>query len=445
MSYYIQAKAIKQSTSENGAIVLMDEPDSFLSAAAQRNLLQVFESLVDVTPGTGAIQLIYTTHSPFMINRNFPQRIALVRKGDGSEGTQLVEGTATRRYEPVRSGLGIDCAETLFMGSMNVVLEGISEQKVFVASIQRFGNPSRIDELLDLNKVTFVSAGGVFNVARLVEKSTKGAEKRPVVVAFLDGDGPGQIVAQDLEGKKLLDKDFIATIDQLGLKPSWNSAPKELEDIIPPKMLTVAVCQYLKDRWNEEVGFDDIENALDDDSNGDTMAKRLVNVTKKKVGAEAKSLADIEVKGGIFDSFVDCLLDTKAFEESTDVKAAFSAFEQNIRAVCAKLQEILSAAETRSRRDRLQKNIRLAIERFEKSHRKEATKADVERCLRRIDDECTGNTEHTRLARENVIQLRNILDDEVVNAGELVDIESWLKRLRLLWELPWRQEKNGWT
>ena len=119
---------------------------------------------MSVPAGTGAVQLIYTTHSPFMINRNFPKRIALVRKGDGSEGTQLVEGAATRRYEPVRSGLGIDCAETLFLGSLNVVLEGISDQKVLVASIQRFGNPSRIDELLDLNKVTFVSAGGVWNV-----------------------------------------------------------------------------------------------------------------------------------------------------------------------------------------------------------------------------------------------------------------------------------------
>jgi len=67
----------------------MDEPDSFLSIAGQRNLLQVFESLVSKNLLAVSCQLVYTTHSPFLINRNFPHRLCLVRKGDGNEGTQL--------------------------------------------------------------------------------------------------------------------------------------------------------------------------------------------------------------------------------------------------------------------------------------------------------------------------------------------------------------------
>lgn len=444
LSYYIQAKAIKQSVKGNGAIVLMDEPDSFLSAAAQRNLLQVFESLIQPSADTGAVQLVYTTHSPFLINRNFPQRISLVRKGDGSEGTQLVEGSSTRRYEPIRSGLGIDCAETLFMGTMNVVLEGISDQKVLVAAIQRFGNPAKIDELLDLNKVTFVSADGVSNVPRLIAKSTAGAEKRPVVVTLLDGDAPGQTVAQNLEAEKLLDKDFIATLDQVGLKPAWNPSPKELEDIVPPKLMAVAVARYLANRWNEQVDTDALEQALTDSSNGDTMAKRLIKVTKDRIGGVPIAPTKIEIKGGVFDAFVETLADGCDFSDNGNVASEVAAFADNIRLICTKLQELLSVAETRSRRDRLQKNVRLAIERFEKSHRLQATKADVERALQRIDDECNGGTEHARLSRENVIQLRLVLDEEVVNAGETVDIERWLRRLRLLWDSPWRKEKGGW-
>ena len=444
LSYYIQAKAIKQSVGTNGAIVLMDEPDSFLSAAGQRNLLQVFESLVDVTPGTGSVQLIYTTHSPFMINRNFPDRISLVRKGDGSEGSQLVAGSARRRYEPVRSGLGIDCAETLFMGSMNVVLEGLSDQKVLVSAIQKFGNPTRIDELLDLNKITFVSADGAWNVPPLVEKSTSGSEKRPVVVAFLDGDKCGEIVAHELVEGKLLERDFIATIPQVGMAPSWNESPKELEDIIPPEMLAVTVAEYLRRRWNENVDAQDVQGALTNPSNGAAMKRRLVEVTKEQAGAEAKSLSDIEVRGGLFDVFVDLLLDTSEFEATDQLRSGLSAFEQNVRAICAKLQDMLSAAETRSRRDRLRKNVRLAIERFEKAHRRQASKADMERCLQRIDDECTGGTEPARLAKDNVSQLRTLLDEQVTGASVLVEIESWLPRLRTLWECPWKVRKDGW-
>ena len=127
LSYYIQAKAIERGGDKHG-IVLMDEPDSFLSVVGQRNLLSVFESLVSPDSSRRKTQLIYTTHSPFLINRNFPRRLRLVRKGDGEEGTVLVDEERVRRYEPVCSALGIDCAQTMFMGATNLVLEGPVDQ-----------------------------------------------------------------------------------------------------------------------------------------------------------------------------------------------------------------------------------------------------------------------------------------------------------------------------
>ncbi len=86
LSYYIQAKALESKRAERGSVILMDEPDSFLSILGQKNLLAVFESLVSPDTSTRNTQLIYTTHSPFLINRNFPRRIRLVRKGDAEEG-----------------------------------------------------------------------------------------------------------------------------------------------------------------------------------------------------------------------------------------------------------------------------------------------------------------------------------------------------------------------
>jgi predicted ATP-dependent endonuclease of OLD family len=46
LSYYIQAKALGNIKEEDDSIILMDEPDSFLSILGQRNLLLIFESLV---------------------------------------------------------------------------------------------------------------------------------------------------------------------------------------------------------------------------------------------------------------------------------------------------------------------------------------------------------------------------------------------------------------
>ncbi len=108
LSYYIQAKALEHKYRNRGCIILMDEPDSYLSIAAQKNLLSVFESLISAGASTDRMQLIYTTHSPFLINQNYPNRIRLVRKGDAEEGTQFIDESRLRHYEPVRSALGID-------------------------------------------------------------------------------------------------------------------------------------------------------------------------------------------------------------------------------------------------------------------------------------------------------------------------------------------------
>ena len=103
LSYYIQAKAMEMSSRNRNSVILMDEPDSALSILGQRNLLAVFESLVSPESSNQTCQLIYTTHSPYLINRNFPRRIRVVKKEDAEEGTQYIEQARSRRmnrYEP---------------------------------------------------------------------------------------------------------------------------------------------------------------------------------------------------------------------------------------------------------------------------------------------------------------------------------------------------------
>jgi len=437
LSYYIQAKAIRDSLDDKGAIVVMDEPDSYLSAAGQRNLLTVFESLATPDAKERRCQLVYTTHSPFLINRNFPRRISLVRKGDGSEGTQVVELTSTRQYEPVRTGLGIESAETLFMGSSNIVLEGISDQKVLVAAIQRFGDASRVDDMLDLNRATFVSASGVYDVPRLITTTKRAQDKRPAAVVFIDGDANGHKVAHQLVESKLLHEDFVCTIADVGIAPSWTANPRELEDIIPPVHLAAAVVAYLKTNWNTDVVREHIETQLADLAHGATMAARLEQVLRMALGSEATAVSGVELRAGVFDTFAHLLATTQDLSADSKLMEGLAEFEKIVRAICARLTAMLVAAETSTRRDRLRKNVRLEIERFRKAHGKSATKADVARCLSRIDDACVDSSENARKTRENAGNLVQLLNGEMRNAGDLVTIALWHERLQVVWDCPW--------
>ena len=317
MSYYIQSLAYKKANTDRGTIVLMDEPDGFLSAVAQRNLLRVFESLTNASENMGRCQLLYTTHSPFLVNRNFPQRVRLVRKGDGNEGTQFVEKSHSRRYEPIRSALGVDCAETIFMGATNVVLEGMADQKILVAALQKFGAPDKLDETIDLNTITFVSANGAPSVKRILQQTVSNDDKKPIFVVVLDGDGEGQKIINEIEVEGLADKNVISTLSDFNIAADGADEPKVLEDLIPLEMLASATSKYLKSYWNEEVDDGACLKALTVGS--DPICKRLEKLVRDKAGADAKDVDGYEVRGGITDAFIDSVLDSDQFAGSADL------------------------------------------------------------------------------------------------------------------------------
>lgn len=442
LSYYIQAKAIRDGMGESGAIIVMDEPDGFLSAAGQRNLLSVFELLAQPTKSGGksrCAQVIYTTHSPFLINRNYPDRISLVRKGDGGEGTQHVELVSTRQYEPVRTGLGIEAAETLFMGTENVVLEEVSAQRVIVAAIQHFGDPSRIDDFLDLNRVTFVSAGGLTDVPRLLRTTKRSKEKQPVAVLFVDGDEIGRKTKDEIVGEGLIDSRHVGLISDSDLPTSqWCDNPETLEDIIPPKLLSVAISAFAKERWSSDTYTADaiLEKW---NSNADVPApKRLIEVTKFAGGGLSENVTEIALKAGVHESLARLIV------ERPEVLDTYSAELQQLNAVvrkiCERIAFMLREARTKHRQDKLSKGVRIEIERFKKIHGETASKADVRRCLAALEVLPIGSDMKASRTRENIILLQRKNEDEVEHAGHEVRIPTWMNRLDALLECPWTEK-----
>ena len=201
LSYYIQAKAMEMTHRNQNSIILMDEPDAALSIAGQRNLLAVFESLVSPQSSGQSCQLIYSTHSPYLINRNFPRRIRVMKKEDAEEGTQHIEQARARRYEPVRTALGVDSAPSLFLGTDNILLEGATDQYILTELIRIFATPENVGNFLDLNTVVTVSADGVTNIPNVLEQSRWADEPVPPTVVIADADAKGREVVSNITGR----------------------------------------------------------------------------------------------------------------------------------------------------------------------------------------------------------------------------------------------------
>ena len=199
LSYHVQLLAHRPPREEQSEILLMDEPDAFLSNQGQQDLLRILERFASPEDGSRLDQIVYVTHSPFLINRNAGERVRVLDKGVTDEGTRVVKDVARNHYEPLRSSLGAFVAETSFIGGSNLFVEGLADQ-VLIAGLNSHlvakGAPRTT--VLDLNEVTIVPAGSAASVPYLVYLARGRDVVRPPCVVFLDSDAPGDDAVRTL-------------------------------------------------------------------------------------------------------------------------------------------------------------------------------------------------------------------------------------------------------
>jgi predicted ATPase len=257
LSYFVQYLAHGSRADGRAEILLMDEPDKFLSSSGQQDLLRIFDDFADPQdPARNAVQVVYVTHSPFLIDKNEVDRIRVLEKGDNDEGTRVVTSVAANHYEPLRSAFGSFVAETTFIGNCNLIVEGPSDQ-VLIAGASRWlkthGVPVR--DRLDLNHITIVPAGGTRHVPYLVYLARGRDVEKPPVVVLLDNDEDGDQAQKDLAaggayGVKLLDADLVLQLSQgalVGLTTSNPLGISCIEDLVPLPIAVAAAKAYCEE------------------------------------------------------------------------------------------------------------------------------------------------------------------------------------------------------
>lgn len=114
LSFYINFIAQTVDARANEFIFLVDEAGIHLHPAGQKDLIKVMEDLSIKN------QIIYTTHSPFMINRENPQRVRLVVKD--KDGTTVDSEAYRDNWKPLRNSIGLMISDLFFFSE-----RGISE------------------------------------------------------------------------------------------------------------------------------------------------------------------------------------------------------------------------------------------------------------------------------------------------------------------------------
>ena len=256
LSYHVQLLAHTPPEEGRSEILLMDEPDAYLSSQGQQDLLRVLERFALPEDGSRRDQIVYVTHSPFLINRNAGERIRVLDKGVTDEGSRVVKDVARNHYEPLRSSLGPFVAETSLIGGLNLFVEGLADQ-ILLAGVNSHllaTGASKTITLLDLNDVTIVPAGSASSVPYLVYLARGRDVVRPPCVVLLDSDDSGDEAVKVLarggaRRKMLLPSKFVVQVgswakkvDKLPLDEAV--IVRELEDLIPLHVAVEAAKNY---------------------------------------------------------------------------------------------------------------------------------------------------------------------------------------------------------
>ena len=226
-SFYITFAADTKGGNAENAILLLDEPGLYLHARSQTDLLRHLEN-------DFKNQILYTTHSPFMVPTHALDSVRTVNIDEDKGTTVSNDPTGdARTLFPLQAALGYNIAQSLFIGPNNLVVEGVTDFWI-LSSVSAYlaekGGTTLHPEL------TITPAGGAQKVSYMVALLT--SEELNVLV-LLDEEKDAQNTKDGLVKSKLIAEQNVVFVSEAFAAPAPNEA--DIEDLLEPPVYEALV------------------------------------------------------------------------------------------------------------------------------------------------------------------------------------------------------------
>ncbi|RFZ67732.1 hypothetical protein DE4576_02246 [Mycobacterium marinum] len=425
LSYFVQYLSHRPSGGQE--ILLMDEPDAYLSMSGQQDLLKIFDSFAaPEDPDTRSIQVVYVTHSPFLIDKNHSERIRVLEKGDGEEGTRLVANAGRNHYEPLRSAFGAFVAETTFISNCNLMLEGQADQVLLAGISSLARREGSTGETLDLNTLSLVPSGSAEHIPYMAYLARGRDVDTPAVIVLLDGDDEGKRIAEELRkgyrDKKYVDDEFVIQtddIDSASVHVATN-AIREIEDLIPAELAVLAIRRFAAEVLQQE--------------DAAALAESIAALTVKP-GEKLYATAEA-VCGGLktplrLDKVGFARAIVEALSEDADEELRTQTLN-NFQQLFALLAQAQRAAIRKNGRERVRRAIRRFKRAFLRDYPTSATRRAVNNLLEDIEGQLISVTEETERMRAAIRLIRADFSLNEEPAAQVEDYDGLRRRLDAL-------------
>lgn len=174
----------KHASSLSGHVLLIDEPGGFLHPQGQKDVLKELTSL------SSKNQIVYTTHQTFLINKNLPDSVRIIKREKRGKGENAydsrVYGINDRKHiltdKLLRESLGFLVSDISPLNELNILVEGEFDRELLIEANKYF-------KVLDLNEVSIIGCSSASNIQKYASLYTSNDLK---VVGLYDSDTPGK-------------------------------------------------------------------------------------------------------------------------------------------------------------------------------------------------------------------------------------------------------------
>ena len=253
LAWYEDIKRQKQNV-----ILLLDEPGLSLHGRAQSDLLTYFGQEL------AQHQLIYSTHSPFMIDPRRFERVRIVqdlgidsneqlpKDEDGTKVLTNVFDATNDSLFPLQGALGYEIHQTLFIGPNSLVVEGPSDMlylRAISGALEREGRTGLSDDW------TLTPVGGSGKVPTYV--ALLGPQKGMKVATLLDIQTSDRSLIEDLYKKRLLKRKNVMTYADV-----LDQNEADIEDLFSRELYVCMVNGEFKKELESPIQFESLNQNI---------------------------------------------------------------------------------------------------------------------------------------------------------------------------------------
>lgn len=218
LSFYINFTAASKGELKN-TVILLDDPGVYLHPSGQKNLLDTLEEISESN------QIVFSTHSPFMVDREKLNRIRIISRKEG-KGTLIEEKYYKSDFDalqPIRAAIGMTIGDSLMVGKKNLLVEGVSDELILRAMSELCRKKGK--DCIDTSKISILPVIGADKMPYFAILFTKENFR---FLALLDSDTQGRRAVKDMVERFSIDEKNILALDKLSEK----GIDMEIEDLV---------------------------------------------------------------------------------------------------------------------------------------------------------------------------------------------------------------------